>query len=129
MRSAWCVAAWQRRDANAVGDGSSSGAKCWAACLSRSIHMNRMSYNTFLNICCKQLRIPCYKRGYMQKSIEVYNLVKRFGEHAAVDSINFTVGAGEIFGLLGPKGDGKTTSLKILTTLLHPTPLRRLIPV
>src|SRR5260370_37215500 len=89
--------------------------------------MNRMSYNTFLNICCKQLRIPCYKRGYMQKSIEVYNLVKRFGEHAAGDSINFTVGEGEIFGLLGPNGAGKTTTLKMLTTLLPPTSRRALI--
>lgn len=63
----------------------------------------------------------------MQTSIEVYNLVKRFGEHAAVDSINFTVGEGEIFGLLGPNGAGKTTTLKMLTTLLPPTSGRALV--
>ena len=63
----------------------------------------------------------------MQKSIEVYNLVKRFGDHAAVDSINFTVGEGEIFGLLGPNGAGKTTTLKMLTTLLPPTSGRALV--
>lgn len=63
----------------------------------------------------------------MQASIEVYNLVKRFGEHAAVDSINFTVGEGEIFGLLGPNGAGKTTTLKMLTTLLPPASGRALV--
>lgn len=57
----------------------------------------------------------------MQKSIEVYDLVKRFGDHVAVDAINFTVEEGEIFGLLGPNGAGKTTTLKMLTTLLPPT--------
>lgn len=63
----------------------------------------------------------------MQTSIEVYNLVKCFGDHAAVDSINFTVGEGEIFGLLGPNGAGKTTTLKMLTTLLPPTSGRALV--
>src|SRR5579885_144565 len=63
----------------------------------------------------------------MQKSIEVYDLVKRFGEHAAVDSISFTVQEGEIFGLLGPNGAGKSTTIKMLTTLLPPTSGRALV--
>jgi ABC-2 type transport system ATP-binding protein len=57
----------------------------------------------------------------MQNIIEVHDLVKRFGEHAAVDTINFSVEEGEIFGLLGPNGAGKSTTIKMLTTLLPPT--------
>src|SRR5579875_163929 len=53
--------------------------------------------------------------------VEVTNLVKRFGEHTAVDHISFKVAEGEVFGLLGPNGAGKSTTIKILTTLLPPT--------
>jgi ABC-2 type transport system ATP-binding protein len=59
--------------------------------------------------------------GQQPPMIEVSNLVKRFGEHTAVDSVSFTVSAGEVFGLLGPNGAGKSTIIKILTTLLPPT--------
>jgi ABC-2 type transport system ATP-binding protein len=50
--------------------------------------------------------------------IEVVDLVKRFGEHPAVDTVSFSVNRGEVFGLLGPNGAGKSTIIKILTTLL-----------
>lgn len=53
--------------------------------------------------------------------IHVKNLVKTFGNFAAVDDISFDVAAGEIFAFLGPNGAGKTTTIKMLTTLLHPT--------
>jgi ABC-2 type transport system ATP-binding protein len=53
--------------------------------------------------------------------IEARELVKRFGEVAAVDGISFTVAAGEIFAFLGPNGAGKTTTIQMLTTLLRPT--------
>src|SRR4030095_12767120 len=53
--------------------------------------------------------------------IQVDNLVKRFGELAAVDNISFEVERGEIFAFLGPNGAGKTTTIKMLTTLLQPT--------
>jgi ABC-2 type transport system ATP-binding protein len=53
--------------------------------------------------------------------IKVENLVKKFGEIAAVDDISFEVEAGEIFAFLGPNGAGKTTTIKMLTTLLRPT--------
>jgi ABC-2 type transport system ATP-binding protein len=56
----------------------------------------------------------------MQNIIEVRDLLKRFGDNTAVNSINFTVDEGEIFGLLGPNGAGKSTTIKILTTLLPP---------
>jgi ABC-2 type transport system ATP-binding protein len=63
----------------------------------------------------------------MQKLIEVYDLVKRFGDQVAVDHIDFTVTEGEVFGLLGPNGAGKSTTIKVLTTLLPPTSGRALV--
>jgi ABC-2 type transport system ATP-binding protein len=59
--------------------------------------------------------------------IDVIHLVKRFGSHAAVDDVTFSVSAGEIFGLLGPNGAGKTTTIRILTTLIAPTGGRVLV--
>jgi ABC-2 type transport system ATP-binding protein len=53
--------------------------------------------------------------------IKVENLVKKFGELAAVDNISFSVAPGEIFGFLGPNGAGKTTTINILCTLTKPT--------
>jgi ABC-2 type transport system ATP-binding protein len=53
--------------------------------------------------------------------IEAKNLVKKFGDLTAVDDVSFSVEKGEIFGFLGPNGAGKSTTIKMLTTLLHPT--------
>ena len=53
--------------------------------------------------------------------IEVRDLVKRYGELTAVDSVSFEVKEGEIFGLLGPNGAGKTTTIAILSSLIPPT--------
>jgi ABC-2 type transport system ATP-binding protein len=53
--------------------------------------------------------------------IEVENLTKRFGDFTAVDSLNFSVEHGEVFGLLGPNGAGKSTLIRMLTTLVPPT--------
>ena len=53
--------------------------------------------------------------------ISVHNLVKNFGDFAAVKDISFEVRQGEIFAFLGPNGAGKTTTIKMLTTLLRPT--------
>src|SRR5579859_29575 len=54
-------------------------------------------------------------------AIEAHQLVKRFGEFAAVDGVSFEVPQGELFGLLGPNGAGKTTLTRMLTTLITPT--------
>lgn len=50
--------------------------------------------------------------------IDVRNLVKRYGQHTAVDDISFCVSPGDFFGFLGPNGAGKTTTMRILSTLL-----------
>src|SRR5512147_2334210 len=52
--------------------------------------------------------------------IRVDGLVKRYGEIRAVDGIDFEVAAGEVFGLLGPTGAGKTTTVEILEGLRSP---------
>jgi ABC-2 type transport system ATP-binding protein len=59
--------------------------------------------------------------------IDVSRLLKRFDKTVAVDSISFSVEAGEIFGFLGPNGAGKTTTIKMLTGLLRPTSGRALL--
>lgn len=52
--------------------------------------------------------------------INIQNLKKYFGEIKAVDGISFNVQQGEMFGLVGPDGAGKTTTIKILCGLLNP---------
>ena len=47
--------------------------------------------------------------------IQVENLTKRYGQHIAVDQLNFTVNKGEILGFLGPNGAGKSTTMNIIT--------------
>ncbi|WP_370635774.1 ATP-binding cassette domain-containing protein [Acidocella sp. KAb 2-4] len=56
--------------------------------------------------------------GTAETVIEVSNLVKRFGGFAAVDGISFSVRRGEIFGLLGANGAGKSTTFRMLCGLL-----------
>jgi len=53
--------------------------------------------------------------------IVTHNLTRHFGRRAVVRDLNLTVQGGEIFGLVGPDGAGKTTTLRLLTGLLWPT--------
>lgn len=57
----------------------------------------------------------------MTPVVEVEGLSRTYGERAALSGVSFTVGAGEMFGLLGPNGGGKTTLFRVLATLLPPS--------
>jgi ABC-2 type transport system ATP-binding protein len=52
--------------------------------------------------------------------VEVTDLTKRYGGHAAVDGVSFSVEEGEIFGILGPNGAGKTTTVESIAGLRRP---------
>ena len=53
--------------------------------------------------------------------IEINNLVKKYGEHVAVDHLSLTVEPGKIYGFLGPNGAGKSTTMNIITGYLGAT--------
>ena len=57
----------------------------------------------------------------MAPVIKVTGLTKKFGSKLAVNNIDFEVNDGQVFGLLGPNGSGKTTTLSIILTLLKAT--------
>lgn len=53
--------------------------------------------------------------------IEVKNLVKKYGDHLAIDHLSFTMEPGKIYGFLGPNGAGKSTTMNIMTGYLGAT--------
>ena len=53
-------------------------------------------------------------------AVEVSGLVRQFGDDAALNDVSFQVEAGELYGIIGPDGSGKTTLFRILVTLLLP---------
>lgn len=55
------------------------------------------------------------------EAIKLVHLTRSFGAVHAVEDLNFTVAAGEIFGLVGPDGAGKTTTMRLLTGVMEPT--------
>ena len=54
-------------------------------------------------------------------AVETRGLTRRFGAVTAVDALTLTIGSREVFGLLGPNGSGKTTTIRMLCGLLDPT--------
>jgi ABC-2 type transport system ATP-binding protein len=54
-------------------------------------------------------------------ALRTENLTKRFGRLLAVDGVNLTVSAGEVFGFLGPNGAGKSTAIRLMLGLVRPT--------
>ena len=59
--------------------------------------------------------------------IAVHNLTHRYGDRVALANVSFEVKKGEIFGLLGPNGGGKSTLFRILSTMMVPTEGRAVI--
>lgn len=57
----------------------------------------------------------------MEEAIKTSNLTKQYKDVCAVENLNLSVQAGEIFGFLGPNGAGKTTTIRALTGLTKPT--------
>ena len=55
------------------------------------------------------------------RSIFSEGIARYFGDVKAVDGVNLAIGSGQIFGFVGPNGSGKTTMVKVLTTILAPT--------
>ncbi|AFL66956.1 ABC transporter ATP-binding protein [Desulfurococcus amylolyticus] len=54
-------------------------------------------------------------------AVEIRSFTKKFGDFTAVDDLNLDIYEGEIFGLLGPNGSGKTTTLLTIATIYKPT--------
>lgn len=54
-------------------------------------------------------------------AINTTNLTKIFGDNIAVDNLNLEIKKGELFGLVGPDGAGKTTIMRLLTAIMEPT--------
>lgn len=57
----------------------------------------------------------------MQPVLEINGLTKKFGRLCAVNNLNLRVEAGQVFGMLGPNGSGKTTTLGMLMSVVNPT--------
>jgi ABC-2 type transport system ATP-binding protein len=56
----------------------------------------------------------------MSSVVDIENVVKRYGDTAAVDRVSFSVPQGSIYGLLGPNGAGKTSTIRMLLRILLP---------
>ena len=54
-------------------------------------------------------------------TIKIENLTRKFGAVTALDGLSLQVEEGEIFGLVGPDGAGKSTTMRLLTGILEPT--------
>ena len=56
-----------------------------------------------------------------ESAVRTVGLTKRYGEVVAVDGLELEIAAGQFFGLLGPNGSGKTTTIHMLSTLVRPS--------
>jgi ABC-2 type transport system ATP-binding protein len=61
------------------------------------------------------------QRGQAEPTVETRGLTKRFGDVRALDGLDLIIPRGEMFGLVGPDGAGKTTAIRLLCGLLEPT--------
>ena len=60
-----------------------------------------------------------------QSMVHIENLVKRYGDLTALNHLELDIREGEIFGLLGPNGSGKTTAINCILSLLRPLHTRQ----
>lgn len=68
------------------------------------------------DFCLGERSVPLYHRGVI---VSVRNLTKKFGTTTAVDGLSLDIEEGEIFGLVGPDGAGKTTSIRLILGILE----------
>src|SRR5437660_8145532 len=68
-----------------------------------------------------QTVVPSQPVAHTGPAIEMIDLCKDFGSFRAVDHLSLTVQQGEIFGLLGPNGSGKTTTINMISGLSVPS--------
>src|SRR6266436_668495 len=68
-----------------------------------------------------QIAAPARQAEHTGPAIEMIDLCKDFGSFHAVDHLSLSVQQGEIFGLLGPNGSGKTTTINMISGLSVPT--------
>jgi len=64
--------------------------------------------------------VPADERTPVDTALSLDRAVKKYGDTTAVDHLTFAVAGGEMFGLIGPDGAGKTTTIRLLCGLLHP---------
>ena len=82
---------------------------------SESISMNLYDFDTF-----GRYDIGIYGKGHCDL-IEVSGLTKYYGDHAALEDLDFILKEGSVTGFLGPNGAGKSTALNMITGYLSPT--------
>ena len=66
----------------------------------------------------KQFRIKSFKK--LNSLIELENISLAYGNRLILDNINFKINEGQIFGMLGPNGVGKSTIFNLITGLINP---------
>ena len=59
--------------------------------------------------------------GILMSVIEIENLVKKYGDNLAVDTLNLKIEKGRVYGFLGPNGAGKSTTMNIITGYIGAT--------